>query len=200
MSNLDTAKALLKKGIALGDQELIDMANSMLEGTDTVSELWFCEKCNDTFDNTKGRKSCPKCKGRKISICAPLALQVDINPPVHKDDISNFQMQKKVMTDDKGRKLRFNAAGQVEGTYGRPAPIQVGNTVKATDLSKIKEDIEIDSKIKYSDNPVPSRPPIKMGKIKCQSCGDESMVPAHHIGIYYSKSYYLCNKCGSKGR
>lgn len=198
MSNIDTAKALLKKGIALGDQELIDMANSMLG--EPSAELWFCEKCNDTFDKDKRRKSCPKCKSKKISVCKPLTLQVDVSPPVHKDDVSNFTMQKKSMTDESGRKIRYNSAGEIEGTYGKSAPIKVGNTIKAEELANIKEDIAIDSKIQYSDVAVPSRPPVKMTKVKCQSCGDEKMVPANHVGVYFSKTYYVCNACGSKRR
>src|SRR5688500_15531669 len=147
--NIETAKALLRKGIQLGDQDLIDMANQLLGNqvddtggnTPVVADFgptysYTCTNCNQSIDSDKPRKKCPSCKKLKL-----VERQVVVKRKTGTEDF----VRKPKSGDTK--QIRYNENGEPEGSYGRTEQIKITGNKFVDDFSLELGDREFDKKV-----------------------------------------------------
>lgn len=218
MSNIEVAKELLKKAIALNDSELMEMANKLLEPEVTYGSQnhydnvytdcsgivpkanWECTSCNNHWYSLTKPKSCKNCKKRKHII--------EFNFDTWNKNHDIFERNSEKINDGgifrpgsvytgqgQGKRVRINPdTGLPDGTYGRSEPIKVGQN-KFVDTGKDGQDgREFDQKygnrFHVSER---SKPAATQKTVKCEYCKTEFAISP----ILYSvnKNYHVCNKC-----
>ena len=174
--NTETVKQLLKKAMILNDPELIELANSLLEideTTDTISDTVFpkyhCLKCDEQFDTPKGKKSCPKCNGRKIE-------QINIKQTPKQTIIehpSKIQVNRKLEPRQLDLKKMAEILSQI--------PVEGDVSADAIIKSKIEQ-----GKIQRSAR----RPEATLVNVSCDKCGKK-----YAVSQKLASRYFVCVKC-----
>lgn len=184
-----TAKALLKKGIALGDEELINMANSILHSeekteelhnvVDTITDEYNCTSCSHLWKTKTKPKSCPNCKKRKFVV--------------------KTEKKKTVVQDKPKPQIAFSPSAGKEVSYGYRQSISVGQNQFIDDGKLCTEDKKFDKKYgkKFSIQER-TREEAKMVDVKCESC-DKPFKMVHSL-YELTGSYPVCTRCATRGR
>ena len=186
MSNVETAKALLKKAIALGDNELMELANSLLSHHNSGIK-YVCDNCAHTFTSDTVKKSCPSCKKRKLT------------------EVTEPEIPHTVPVAIKGP----SGTGIPTRRSGRREPIQVGQFVNTFvddgSVGREKIDKKITAAIKKGETcpTVRGRPPARLVKVTCAQCSHQFEMSSVLVPPKADKDtqpYVVCSQCAGANK
>jgi hypothetical protein len=170
--NVDVAKELLRKGIALNDPELIAMANSLLKEDVPKNEVEPPKK-------KRGRKKKDVIEEKEV-----------VAAPVQLDSSSYVTTVRRENAAQKSR-IRFTPDGKQEGVYTRSE--QVNIKIRPVDSGEFKDDKSNDS-LKQFTKPITQMEQRDSGLVTVRcigGCNREYKIASIHL----RNGAYTCDKC-----
>lgn len=165
-----------------------ELENLLLDKIFKQNEInYSCTICSHSFTSSKVKKSCPKCKKRKLIAVSGIVHDAENTPALPLPPAISPKEHKPL------------PEGVKKNRSGRIRPIEVGTNQFVDDGSQCKNDKEFDAKYgKYFSASERTRPANPEKTVVCFSCKQPFSISANLVK--HDSDYYICNGCGSHRR